>query len=452
MCKTLLTLSILEYPNPHIVSWGEQDDGKGLLGGGSHYAKITGVLKYINDEQRRKQPNFDNELVLMIDSYDIWFQLPVEVLIARYHAIVAEENTRTAHRIGRAFHRENIHSPVVFGAGKRCSPNQIHTLACYPIPDSPLPMDTYGGNTDTLMGRNMHSSFRTRYLNSGYMIGPIGAMRPILERAKERMDECAARKGVWYDNGSGSSDNCYQGSDQSIFVEMFGEQEFHREVMRRHHRNVFDALLDGVIPGRAGSRPPETHIQNAPVEDYLNPRFSHQPNDQKYLAGKPFEFGITLDYWSLLGHQTSNAEFDSRYIKHDQPLKEQVGNQGMFDCPAKAPMPDDLPSQAPMLELARGEQTRWESVPLYSEICSGTVPVMIHHNSVDKSWRERQWDKTWWHGSSRKMLDEKRKAGLPLLKDGVATDTGELLSWDALCPREVEKELFRDVEDLPKQE
>lgn len=445
-------MSILEYPNPHIISWGEQGDGKGLLGGGSHFAKITGVLKYINDEQRRKQRGFDDELVLMIDAYDIWFQLPVDVLIARYRAVVAEENARTAQRMGSAFYKEKIHSPVVFGGGKRCSPNQIHTLACYPIPESPLPMDTYGGNTDTVIGRNMHSSFRTRYLNSGYMIGPIGAMRPILEKAKERMEECAARKGMGYDNGSGSSDFCYSGSDQSIFVEMFGEQEFHREVMRKHHRMSMDKILDKVIPGRAGSRPPPTQIQTAPVDDYLNPIFTHQKNDPTYLPGKPFEYGIIIDYWSLLGHQTSNAEFDSRYIRHDQPIKKQIGNQGMFDCPAKAPMPHDLPSQAPNLELARTEPNRWETMPLYTEICSGIVPVMIHHNSIDKWWREHQWDKTWWHGRSRMLVEAQRKAGLPMLKDGVPTDTGEMVQWEHLCPREVEKELFRDVETPPAKE
>lgn len=217
-------------------------------------------------------------------------------------------------------------------------------------------------------------------------------------------------------------------------------------------RKVFDSIVDNFIPGRAGSAPPTTHIQNAPVEDYLSPRFSHQLNDQKYLAGKPYEFGIAIAYWPLLGHQTSNAEFDTRYIRHNQPLKEQVGNQGMFDCPARAPMPDDLPGETPLLELARDEPTTWENMPLYTEICSGTVPVMIHHNSVDKWWREKQWDKPWWHGRSREMLEEKRKAGLPMLMDGVATDTGALLSWDELCPREVDKELFRDVDDPPKQE
>jgi len=376
LCKTLLTLGILGYPAPHIVSWGKEDDAKDLLGGGSHFAKITGVLEYINDEKRRDQQDFDDELVVMIDSYDIWFQLPVEVLISRYRAIVADDDERVARRMGRAFDREDIHANIVFGAGKRCSPNQIHTLACYPIPESPLPMGLHGGNTDTLMGRNQYSSFRTRYLNSGYMMGPIGAMRPLLERAKVKLDECANRTGASFDNGSGDSDYCYHGSDQSIFVEMHGEQEFHREVMRRHHRSGMDDYLDRVISNRAGSRTPPSHIQNAPIEDFLNPAFTHQAASDTYLPDKPFEFGITLDYWSLLGHQTSNAEYDTRYIRHDAALEPQVGDQGMFDCPAKAQMPDDLPIEAPGLFLEDAQKNSWRSIPLYTEICVGTVQVV----------------------------------------------------------------------------
>lgn len=450
LCKTLLTLTILGYPNPHIVGWGAQDAIKDMRGGGSHIAKITAMLKYINDTERRKQPGFDGELVFMIDSYDVWFQLPVEVLFARYEAIIAEENVRVAHRMGRAYDREGIRSQVIFGAGKRCSPNQIHTVACYPVPNSPLPMDLHNGNTDTLIGRNIFSSFRTRYLNSGYIIGPIGAVRSLLEKAKEKLDECAQRTGVWFDNGSGGSDKCYHGSDQSIFAEMYGEQEIQREVMRRHHRTFLDDWLDIIVADRAGSRPAPSHILNIPVEDYLNPAFTHQPYDTSYVPGKPLEFGIGLDYWSLLGHQTSNAEFDSRYIRHDQPIGPQVGHQGMFDCPARAPMPEDLPREAPMLHLIRNAPNRWETMPLYTEICVGTVPVMIHHNSINKFWREEQWNKTWWHGRSRRLLQERQRADAPQLKEGIPTDKGTRLRWNELCPREVEKELFRDVDNSPK--
>lgn len=444
LCKTLLTMTILGYPAPHIVGWEAQDGTGGLRGGGSHLAKITAGLGYVNDAERRKQPGFDDELVFLVDSYDVWFQLPPEVLIARYRAVVARENARVAQRMGRAFDREGIRSRVVFGAGKRCSPNQLHTVACYPVPESPLPKDLRHGNADTLIGRNLMANFRTRYLNSGYIIGPVGAMRSLLERAKERLDQCAQRKGAWFDNGSGRSDECYHGSDQSIFADMFGEQEIHRELMRRRHRTLLDDWLDAVVPLRPGARPAPSHVLTLPVDDFVEPAFTHQAYRPSQASGsKPFEFGIGLDYWSLLGHQTANAEFDGRYLRHDQALAPQVGQQGPFDCEAKAPMPEDLPADAAALRRLYGGPGRWESMPLYTEICVGSVPVMIHHNSVEKSWREIQWNQTWWHGRSRRLFEERQRDGAPQLVEGIPTDKGTRLRWEDLCPREVDEELFR---------
>lgn len=126
----------------------------------------------------------DSDLVLMMDAYgvssytpyedfkpyyslDIWFQLRPDVLIQRYHAINAAANKRLQQRLGNAVQKEGLEQTIIFGAGKRCAPNQMHTVACYPIPESPLPDDLYGKNTDTVMGRNKYTSLKQRYLNSG---------------------------------------------------------------------------------------------------------------------------------------------------------------------------------------------------------------------------------------------------------------------------------------------
>jgi len=107
--------------------------------------KITGVLEYLE----KLETSADDDLVMMIDAYDIWMQIRVESLIDRYYSINAEANKRIKKRLGRAAAIEGIEQTVLFGSGKHCAPNQIHTIACYPLPDSPLPMDVYGANTDT---------------------------------------------------------------------------------------------------------------------------------------------------------------------------------------------------------------------------------------------------------------------------------------------------------------
>ncbi|CZT20068.1 uncharacterized protein RCC_05925 [Ramularia collo-cygni] len=440
LCKTLLTLAILGYPTPRIISWGGTDSTDAMLGGGSHFGKITKTIEYI--DKYLSEPGSQDDLILMLDAFDIWLQLPLEVLLTRYKAILEEDDARIAHRMGRAFALEEIKSGIVFGAGKRCGPNSLHTVACYPVPESPLPKDLYGITTDTPIGHTDWSSFRTRYLNAGTTIGPVKMLRPVLERAHQKLLECRGRQNADFDAGTGVSDFCYHGSDQSIWMEIFGEQEFQREVMRRHHRSNFDTFAEKFNPHRAGSQPPSTQVYGVPILDYLEPGFYHQPGEKKYRPAKPDEFGISLDYWSGISHQTSNTYWDANYIRKDQLLEDQIGKRNGFDCQAKPPnwreLSDDLLST-----FLPGERDQWNSMPFYTEYCVGRIPPIIHHNSFDKTQIDLQWNRTWWHGHSRALLEQKRSAGLPMLVDGIPTDAkNTTLQWEELCPAEYDAALF----------
>lgn len=194
---------MLGYPTPTLIAWNATFENNGattvhtaamlpanfctggLLGGGSHVAKISGVLDYLESMEESEE----DDIVMMMDAYgaweelafppsprfdsklaaDIWFQLRPEVLISRYHAINAAANKRLVSRLGNAVKAEKLQQTIIFGAGKRCAPNQMHTIACYPIPESPLPDDVYGANTDTIMGKNKYTSLKQRYLNSGFV-------------------------------------------------------------------------------------------------------------------------------------------------------------------------------------------------------------------------------------------------------------------------------------------
>ena len=239
LCKTLMTAHALGYPMPTLIGYNETYDhsGKlvllenavwhteqavGMMAGGSHIMKIVGVLEYLDG----LDSSADDDLVMSMDAYggswyewtnrvtqdthreaDIWFQLRVETLIERYYAINAAENERIRQRLGRAADIEGIEQTIVFGSGKRCAPNQVHTVACYPVPDSPLPMDTYGANTDTIMGRNRYTSLRQKWLNSGFIMGPVKDLRPMFRRALEKVE--ALQDYPEWDNGSGGSNFMY---------------------------------------------------------------------------------------------------------------------------------------------------------------------------------------------------------------------------------------------------
>lgn len=363
-----------------------------MIAGGSHVMKIFGVLEYLES----LDPSADDDIVMMMDAYgafdyydmprnkeahqqaDIWFQLSAKVLLQRYYAINAAANERIEERLGRAAAIEEIKQTIIFGAGKRCAPNQPHTVACYAMPESPLPKDLYGANTDTIMGRNKYTSLRQNGLNSGYIMGPVKDLRPMFKRAWEKVEALADHPD--WDNGSGGSDFMYHGSDQSIFGTMLGEQEFQRWVMRLRHLTQEDKA-------RGFDKLPSTTIEGTLVDNPIDPSFTHEVVEHK--KGKPDEFSMGLDYFSEIGQQTVNSEEDARWLVYNRKISEQVkGRDGLFDCPVRVDgtLPKDIVKDDPPFqsvkelsqELSREEKgARWEDVPLYTNLCLNTIPVMV---------------------------------------------------------------------------
>ncbi|KAK5174226.1 uncharacterized protein LTR77_001306 [Saxophila tyrrhenica] len=452
LCKTIITATALDYPIPTLISLNKTFNTGGLLGGGSHIAKITGVLEWLQAQDASR----DNDLVLMMDAYgsfdyydnarnqqahleaDIWFQLRKDTLISRYHSINAAANKRLSDRLGKAYDAEGIRQTIIFGSGKRCAPNQVHTVACYPMPETPLPDDVYGTNTDTIMGRNKYTSLRQRWLNSGYVVGPVKDMREMFRRAQAKVD--AIQDHPEWDNGSRGADFMYHGSDQSIFNTILGEQEFQREVMRRRHLTSLDKA-------RGKLKVPPSKIEGTIIDDPLNPSFTHEPMEQK--AGKPDEFSIGLDYFSELGQQTVNSEEDSRYIRHNGDIQDQAKDRtGHFDCPNRATpeIPADISKTEPPIsqrQIGEADQ-QWSEVPLYTNLCLDRIPVMIHHNG-DKGLREAAWPRMWVQPHARKFMAAV-VAGQDGEQRGGAFSDGQYVSFGQLCPREMEQELFRDLE------
>lgn len=440
LCKLLLGATLLGYPNPVLTSWGESFDSGGILGGGSHLAKVIRVLEYLNS----LGPDQDEDLVLMMDAYDIWLQLPASVLLDRYHAITAEANSRMEKDLGATTVREEgLNQTVVFGSGKRCAPNQYHTVACYALDESPLPDDLYGNNTDTLMGMNFWYSAKQRYLNSGYIMGPVRHMRPIFEKAKVLIE--AHPRVDPNDDGSGGSIDMYHGSDQSIFAAMFGRQAYAREKLRLAH-------------SPRGTKPRSSHVMSVPVDNVLDPSFTHETApDVDPVPGdpNPWEFGMHLDYWSDIGHQTVNSEPDGMWLVYgNKPTSDQIPTtRTNFDCPARPPT--DVPADIRNSTSALGS-VDWPAKELYTHLCLSRVPVLLHHNG-DKSKRERDWPHVWYQPDARKML-EQQKATMPEAvgsyedarrapgvrsAGGAWSDKGEHLGWEKLCPSEWHKEIFR---------
>ncbi|KAL9576342.1 MAG: hypothetical protein Q9212_007182 [Teloschistes hypoglaucus] len=97
LCKTLLSSFVLAYPPPTLINYGKKFDGDGW-DKGTHAGKIRGVYNYLNNKDKIA----DADLVLIVDGYDVWFQLPPVIMVKRYNALINEANDRLRRRSSKA--------------------------------------------------------------------------------------------------------------------------------------------------------------------------------------------------------------------------------------------------------------------------------------------------------------------------------------------------------------
>ena len=114
---------IADHPSP-------QDH---LIGGGRHVTKIEKTYEWLKAQPDSRK----NDLVIVVDAYggfnyhtdpesidahldgDVWFQLPLEVLVQRYHAVNDMANRDLKERLGEAYERAGIKQTILFGANKQ---------------------------------------------------------------------------------------------------------------------------------------------------------------------------------------------------------------------------------------------------------------------------------------------------------------------------------------------
>ncbi|KAL9056091.1 MAG: hypothetical protein Q9162_003154 [Coniocarpon cinnabarinum] len=435
LCKFLLGASILGYPTPILVAWDDKFERPNYLYGGAQLAKITHGSMYLDSLPASQ----DNDMVLMLDGYDIWPQLPASVLLQRFERLINDTRARMEATLGsQTIQEEHLEPRVLFGAGKRCT-NQAHTVGCYALAESPLPDDLYGNNTDTIIGRNFWYSQKQRYLNSGVAMGRARDMRRLFKEASRQLKQQPDHDPN--DNGSHDSDFVYHGSDQSVFATMFGKQEWAREKLRLKH-------------AKPGAKPRSSRVMGSPIDNVLYPSSTHEEFNPNLTDGNPFEFGIFLDYFSDVTHQTVNSERDATWINYSQqPLNNQVSKRHQMDCPVR--IPEQLPSDVTDASIPLMEQVRWSSQWLYTHLCLSRIPVFVHHNGI-KSKRETDWEWMWYQSfagtmlaAMQKMLPADRRTyegmrGSPRqLGAGDAwTAKGSHLDWAELCPGKWRREIF----------
>ncbi|KAL8882605.1 MAG: hypothetical protein Q9192_007557, partial [Flavoplaca navasiana] len=399
LCKTLLSTFALAYPSPTLINHGKKFEGDGW-DKGSHAGKIRGVYDYLNDKKKVK----DDDMVLVIDGYDVWFQLPPVIMIKRYQQLINEANNRLRRRYGTELKHTDSGAgsemgpkytqTVVFGADKLCWPNGSSDPACAAIPYSTLPKDAYGPLTD-IDPRGFHN--RPRYLNSGTVMGPVKDLRAIYQVAVEKVEK----------------DHRGTLGDQFVFAEIFGEQEYQRETQRLSSQGTGGRWYEWLSNALGASDSPLAANQTI--------------NNMTVIPGHRYEFGIGLDYTSEMFQTMTHSADDIKFLTFNDSssfpeIMEQYPNVKAF--PAIPPM-DIQYAHGPLWYSSPGnrsadlqdgillphsdklddlpERLDWFEVPLATNLYAGTVPCLLHING-DKSPLDDWWSSMWYHPYGRALV------------------------------------------------
>ncbi|KAH8738345.1 hypothetical protein BGZ61DRAFT_526326 [Ilyonectria robusta] len=371
LCKLITSAIALGYPSPVVVNW--EETSYKAEGGfwGPYLGKISGTLEYLDrvtlPDANTGDKLDDDDLVLIVDAYDVWFQLPPNMLLHRYHESNKRANARLAAQWGSA--GMPMKQTIVVSAQKRCFPTKKEgsNLHCDALPESDLPADAYGAKTDTNI--NDYHTVRPRYMNSGSFMGPAGDMKRYFRRVKERLE-----KGL-------AEDLPFPG-DQGIFAEIFGEQE----VWRQWRRDFHASPMGDVMPDNEGAA----------------------------FMQRDVEFHVGLDYTQDLFLPTVYEENDGRFISlNNKSVIEQHSSKLGISPVHLLGVPKDLVNTYnPLADIL--PDANWGDMPLYADFFTAAVPVVLHHNAWKDGVKKRRiwwWDQTWYFPHLRQLLELHMKPG-----------------------------------------
>ncbi|KAF7546568.1 hypothetical protein G7046_g9266 [Stylonectria norvegica] len=408
LCKFIASALLLGYPSPIIINWNRVFDSSTDWFGGHHLTKIVGVTEYLDlitrDSTDERDRLNDDDIVLLLDAFDVWFQLGPDVLLQRYHQAIREGNSRlTAQWPGVGV--PPMVQTIFWSTQKKCYPNITQTggtlIHCDAMPESPLRKDLYGPRTDMDFETNPKGfhDLRPRYINGGSVIGPVGHLKRFFRRTKEKMEK-AQSGGFWVQ------------SNQGLFGMVLGEQEIFRNWMR----------------------------ENRPDPSSL-PHY----NSESFFMNE-YEFHAGLDYTQQMFLPTFATAGDATFIKLNNKTGIADYSETLNISVRIDGVPQDIQTSYNPLKGIKPAPDyiapEWDDMPLYADFYTEAVPVIIHHNehaNGAKNRRELWWDRTWYFPYLRTLLNKSLKPSplKPLAR--ILVEEGEIVYWASKSNENVQK-------------
>nr|POE80977.1 hypothetical protein CFP56_57051 [Quercus suber] len=370
-CKLLFTGATLGYPDPIFLGW----EGKGRYNGTkSHLFKLSETLAYLNtlDESQ------DDDLVLLLDAFDVWLQLPPSVLISRYLRAMDRQNARLKEEglFNQPSHDGTlINYSILFGADKLCWPRNKDKPACWSAPLNTLPNNTFGPDTDVDPLRG-----RPQYLNSGSMLGPVKDIRELFAATLAVVDKYTAKK-VFGTN-----------SDQYYLAVVWHEQEAARLRLYDSMTGTGNSSLYNVTDVYEAGERTEYHL----TVDHESDAFLVNAWYTEYMTWMTFNHSVSTP-------RAQRGSYDPGRLDRLQLTQDVLSTPGPFSAGIEG---DGLP-------IEKG----WKDIMLGVNTISGEAYPVYHVTGLKVllGWR---WPRMWFHPYGEALLKAARRKRLASIRAG----------------------------------
>ncbi|PVH94296.1 hypothetical protein DM02DRAFT_693476 [Periconia macrospinosa] len=352
-CKTTLSAMILNYPPPTIVGLNEKFESAE----DKEKARLSEIHRYLTSE---KLVN-DEDMMLIVDGRDTWFQLPSDVLIRQYQHLLEDVNARLLRLYGDRFKQT-----IVFGATKTCE----RDVACQHMPEPMLPSNIYGPDT----GKEIRMT-PARYLDSTMLMGPVKDLRRLYQEAVQVME-------------AGESQTR---TVQSVMATIFAKQEMARDKHRKKYKithatnilyNWFDTSIVAVENSQKETEGELTLQEDHEYEMMIGLDYAH-------TLFQPFENCAKNELLSLFHDESVDLSKHHHKGTPTPPLTIPIALHDSIppywtpDFSRNNPSPNEKPVYIDRLEYQEdidklpNRETPWESTSLVQNTYTGTIPALF---------------------------------------------------------------------------
>lgn len=391
-CKSTLSAMLLNYPPPTGVNLYKTF----VRPGHKEWQTLSGINEYLHNEKLVH----DEDLLLIVDGEATWFQLPSDVMIKQYEAVVEYANARLLKKYGvDGNKRQRFNQTIVFGAEKSCEGD---VESCKYVPESILPSKLYDTSKEATYEKNMPA----RYLNSRVLMGPAQDLRALFDAALKKFQ----------------TDNSEMQTMQSVLASMFGEQQLRRDAVLTERKTASTKLKEwvGKTSGEHAAAERRLDIANAIVR-----------------PEKTYEYSIGLDYTHTLFQPLALAHSSELLpLKHDNSTNLSLYRHPGTVTPHLSLPPSLLSSKLPFwsptlylhnpspetnkpahidrldydfdLDRLPDRRIPWANISLIQNTYTGAIPALIlrpaQHSKVSGLSSDQMSFNTLWYAKHKRAL------------------------------------------------